>query len=188
MPADIDDYQKIAICIPTLLRPRLLAQCLLATGKIKIPPACQVLIIVVDNDPNGSAQAVCHKAKGLAGLEIKYVIEPERGLASVRNRLLNEAAKNNADYFAFIDDDEYPTENWLVRHIETLAAHNAEVSSGPVEQVDPDTQATVGISKKSSRKKTQPKYISSNNVVFNIKLVNVWNLKFDVFYNFIDGE
>jgi len=188
MSASTDNYQKIAICIPTLLRLRLLEQCLLANGKVKIPPACQVFMIVVDNDKNGSAQKVCNKARELNGPEIKYVIEPERGLASARNRLLNEAAKNNADYIAFIDDDEYPTENWLIRHIEAIAAHQADVSCGPVEQADPDKQASIGISKKSGRKKIQPRYISTNNVVFNIKLVSIWNLKFDVFYNFIGGE
>jgi len=186
--ANYNKDQKIAICVPTYLRPKLLKQCLLAAGKIKIPQNFRAQIIVADNDPEGTALDVCEKIKGSVEFEITHVIESERGLSSVRNRLLKVAVNKNVDYIAFIDDDEFPTENWLTEHIKAITNHQADVSSGPVIQVDAENTILTPLLKKSTQEGIEPRYISTNNVVFNIKLVNVWNLKFDDFYNFIGGE
>lgn len=81
-------------------------------------------VLVVDNDPEGSAAAVV-TASGQA----RYVHEPRPGIAVVRNRALDEAA---GDLLAFIDDDERPCPGWLAELLATWAATGAAAVSGRV--------------------------------------------------------
>ena len=64
-------------------------------------------ILVVDNDPLGSAATTVHTAAGA----VRYVLEPKPGIAAVRNRALSETSSR---LLVFIDDDEVPREHWLV--------------------------------------------------------------------------
>lgn len=90
-------------------------------------------IILMDNDGAGSAKEVSKiLAKEAEDLNIvfKYGIEPEAGVANARNSALKLA---DAEYIAFLDDDEVAFENWLEKlyaaHIQT----KAEVVFGPIE-------------------------------------------------------
>src|SRR5829696_2372932 len=71
-----------------------------------ITPAATVL--VVDNDPEGSAADV---VLGWAERGVRYVHEPRPGISAARNRALTEAA--DADALVFFDDDEHPCPGWL---------------------------------------------------------------------------
>jgi len=64
-------------------------------------------VIVVDNDPSGSAREVIEDLR----LGVRYVCEPTPGIAAARNRAVDEAA--GMDLLVFIDDDERPLPGWL---------------------------------------------------------------------------
>jgi succinoglycan biosynthesis protein ExoM len=85
-------------------------------------------VVVVDNDPAGSA------ARALAEfgerLTVRAAVEPRPGLAHARNR---SVAMARGDFAAFIDDDEAPDSRWL---IELHAAVVAAGATGGIGRVD----------------------------------------------------
>lgn len=68
-----------------------------------------VNVIVVDNEPGGSARTVAEEAT----VAPTYVIEPVPGIAAARNRAVSEAVAAGAEILVFIDDDEEPGDGWL---------------------------------------------------------------------------
>jgi succinoglycan biosynthesis protein ExoM len=98
---------ETSVCIATFKRPaglrRLLSSIEGQRGEL---PSFEV--VVVDNDPNGSAADVCREFTGR--LTIRYVVEPVPGVSSARNRAV---ASGIGRYLAFIDDDEEASPSWL---------------------------------------------------------------------------
>ncbi|SFP13615.1 Glycosyltransferase, GT2 family [Geodermatophilus dictyosporus] len=91
-------------------------------------------IVVVDNDPERSAQdvvtAVAARHLGTTGVGLRYEAEPEPGIAAARNRALVSAEDSRV--LVFIDDDERPEPGWLVRLLETWESSRAAAVAGPV--------------------------------------------------------
>jgi succinoglycan biosynthesis protein ExoM len=114
--------EAIVIAVPTFHRPLALDALLDALHEQAAPFGADIL--VVDNDPAGSARRV------VAG-RAQYVVEPSRGLAAVRNRALDEAGR--ADALVFIDDDETPAPGWLAALVTTWRQDGADAVSGRVE-------------------------------------------------------
>src|ERR1700712_4050080 len=134
----MSDPQPTSLCIAVLtyLRPAMLqtgASRILEqmtemqsnTAESHFPLSVELL--VVDNDPLGSARAV---ADELDSPRLRYVVEPSPGISAARNRALREAA--DADLLLFIDDDEVPQDGWLQGMLRTRAAFQAELVAGAV--------------------------------------------------------
>ena len=124
---------RVAICIATYRRPRMLAQLLKALDRLTFRkvPVPQVRVIVIDNDTDGSAQAPIERAARVARWPLWYAIEPHRGISYARNRSV-EAAGKDCDFVVFIDDDEVPRRSWLDELLFVRASHDADVVAGPV--------------------------------------------------------
>jgi hypothetical protein len=56
----------------------------------------------------------------------------ERGISTVRNRILKEAKQIGADFVAMVDDDEFVQANWLSELLATQARYGADIVGGPV--------------------------------------------------------
>lgn len=121
---------RIVVAVPTFRRPALLATLLTDLAEQARPDDADVSVCVIDNDPDGSAADVA------AAHDARYVREPARGLAAVRNRALDEAGDARA--LVFIDDDERPGAHWLARLVETWRDSGAAAVSGRVESRFPD--------------------------------------------------
>jgi succinoglycan biosynthesis protein ExoM len=121
---------QVAICIGTFNRRDLLRKLLTGVAQLAFrkTPAPEITVIVVDNDAERSAEYVCNAAQ--LPWPIKYVVEPRRGIARVRNRAVFEAG--NVDFIAFLDDDEVPTRFWLDELLWILSQFEAQVVAGPV--------------------------------------------------------
>jgi glycosyltransferase involved in cell wall biosynthesis len=121
---------RVAICIGTYKRLPLLDSLLSAIARLQFRrvrrPA--LTVIVVDNDSAQSARPVCRRHEFPWAL--RYVCEPNRGIAAVRNRAIAEA--EGADFLAFIDDDEAPAPHWLDELLHTQSQFRADVVSGSV--------------------------------------------------------
>jgi succinoglycan biosynthesis protein ExoM len=180
----------IAICVPTYARSKLLSNCLAQIAKVTWPEACQLCLIVVDNDAQRSAAPVFDQVKSLCPFETHYFCESQRGIASARNRLLEEAVNLGAQYVAFVDDDELPEQNWLVHHMHALKKYGSDVSHGPVIQITGEFILETHEQKYLMKKKpgSKKKHVNSGNVVFDIKLARLWGLRFDPFFNQVGGE
>src|SRR5262249_38489257 len=101
----------VGVC--TFMRPNMLSKFLRACARLKPVPPLQFELLIVDNDAAGSARATVEAARDSLTFPVHYVIEEERGIARARNRVLTEALRLNADYLAFVDDDEIMQPGWL---------------------------------------------------------------------------
>ena len=122
---------RVVIAIPTFKRPKSLARLLDAIARLKA--GTEISVIVADND------AVAHQGFDLCARlaasyrwPLKAVIEETRGIAQVRNRLVIEALKSDAQYVAMIDDDEWPDENWIEELMLAQRSFNADAVQGSV--------------------------------------------------------
>ncbi len=121
---------RVAICITTYCRREMLAELLVGLSNLVFRklPAPEINVIVVDNDPERSAEGICAVAS--LPWPLKYAPESRRGIAQARNRAIRES--EDADFVAFIDDDEYPSSSWLDELLATQVQFGADVVSGPV--------------------------------------------------------
>lgn len=121
------EHLSVVIGIPTYKRPEKLRELLgVLPERIGEVDGCTVEVIVVDNDPAGSAQGACSGAP----LPVAHHVEPTPGIAAVRNRILGEA--DTADLVAFIDDDERPLAQWLAALISTWREYRSAAVMGRV--------------------------------------------------------
>lgn len=127
----------VTICIATYKRPASLGKLLDSLVTQSDAPPFEV--VVVDNDDEQSAKPVVDAASG--GLNVRYLVEPRRGLAKVRNRAVAASA---ATFLAFIDDDEWATPEWLASLVRVAEDATADAVIGPVRTVfGPDTPAYI---------------------------------------------
>jgi succinoglycan biosynthesis protein ExoM len=125
---------SVGICVLTYKRNRQLIALLAGLARLE-PPAADVRVVVVDNNPDGAARSIIEEFRAslaAAGVlwPVEYVAEPERGIARARNRAV--AACADTDFVAFIDDDEVPEPSWLVSLFAVQAAAHADVVVGRV--------------------------------------------------------
>ena len=85
--------------------------------------------VVVDNDIQESGRQAVQMAREQSTFPIDYHVEPERSISLARNRSVEGATGN---LIAFIDDDEYPEERWLLNAFKTLRDSGASGILGPV--------------------------------------------------------
>jgi len=120
----------ICICICTFRREELLNRLLKRLLELQQDNNLFTFsCVVVDNDENGSAAKVVSSYQSQGRLEFIYLCELERNFAVVRNRAVRAAS---GDFIAFIDDDEIPEHDWLLRLIETCRRLKCDGVLGPV--------------------------------------------------------
>lgn len=128
------DGVTLTIAIPTFRRPERLSALLDALPErlAECPDDVRIDVLVVDNDPDGTARASARSDR----FPVRYVVEPQPGIAAARNRLLDECA--DRDLIAFIDDDEIPLPLWLSSLIEVWRDTHAAAVMGRVVSVFDD--------------------------------------------------
>ena len=119
----------VAIIVPTLRRPESLERALRSlfaqTGVADRVSG----IVVVDNDPSGSAGPGVEALGRLAPWPLVYVHAPRPGVATARNAGL---AATRAPLIAFLDDDEAASPGWLAALLEAQESTGADVVFGPI--------------------------------------------------------
>ncbi len=127
----------LAVLIPTMRRPQELTRALRSVfAQVGVGDRLTE-IVVVDNDPTGSAASVVVDLGGESPCPLIYHHEPRPGVATARNAGLSRTI---APLIAFLDDDEAAEPEWLARLISAQAALGADVVFGPIHgRVPPDT-------------------------------------------------
>jgi succinoglycan biosynthesis protein ExoM len=115
----------------------MLERCLRSLSDQHLPPELQVSIIVVDNDPAGSAWQEVTDYAGAAPFDVRYVHEPKRGIATARNAAIDAALRSGADWIAFIDDDEWAASDWIAK-LMAPEYRDTPILAAPVMPVYPD--------------------------------------------------
>lgn len=122
---------RLAICVSTYLRPEGLQRLLMALAAVTLPRSSPTVdVVVVDNDPEGSARALCESAREWLPFELHYSIEKRRGIPQARNTAL-AVAMSFADFVAFTDDDVEPDAGWLAELLRVQALYQADIVAGP---------------------------------------------------------
>jgi len=124
MTAPID----ISICICTFRRPALLDQLLAALTE----QACDGLrmeVVVVDNDPAGSAAAVLRDWQSRMPMPLHARHETTPNIAQARNAAVHTA---QGEWVLFIDDDEAPDADWIRHLVHAQREYNADAVFAPV--------------------------------------------------------
>ena len=119
---------ETSVVIPSYRRPEDLARAIdsvLAQEDI----ASSFEILVVDNDPEGSAKPVVQAKAANDRALVRYVHEKRPGISHARNTGVAEAAGR---YLAFLDDDEGADPHWLAYFLDTLERFAADAVVGPV--------------------------------------------------------
>jgi len=86
-------------------------------------------VVVADNDPAQSAQQLVAELSSTSSVGVTYCSESQQNIALARNKALQYA---DGDFIAFIDDDEFPVEDWLCNLFKTCAAFRVDGVLGPV--------------------------------------------------------
>src|SRR6266568_8496339 len=100
----------VTVCVCTFRRPALLERLLEKLQHQTTNGLFTYSVVVCDNDAEQSATSIVSAARENVGIEITYCCEPRENIALARNKAL-EGARGN--FVAFIDDDEFPTSDWL---------------------------------------------------------------------------
>ena len=128
----------VAVIVPTLRRPESLERALRSlfaqTGVADRVSA----LVVVDNDPVGSAATTVESLQTSSPWPLTYVHAPRPGVATARNAGL---AATNAPLIAFLDDDEAASHGWLAALLKAQAETGADVVFGPITGRAPDAAA-----------------------------------------------
>ncbi|MHC5109448.1 MAG: glycosyltransferase family 2 protein [Planctomycetota bacterium] len=122
---------SIAVCALTYKRPQGLSRLLEGLSALSFSNQTPAIrLIIVDNDPSGSARELCGSFASRCPWEIQYVVETKRGIAHARNAALENA--RTSEWIAFIDDDEVTAADWLEQLIQVRDECQADVVFGPV--------------------------------------------------------
>ena len=119
----------IAVCICTYKRSRLLSRLLSELQNQITDNLFTYSIVVVDNDHTQSAKSTVASFKENSLIDIDYYIEPEQNIALAKNKAVHNSKGN---FVAFIDDDEFPDNRWLLNLYKTLNNYNVDGVLGPV--------------------------------------------------------
>jgi len=179
----------ITIGICTYKRPKMLKDCLDSLASQAIPENSSVTFCISDND-GSDCEAIEEIVKeSLVGKNYIYHITKKRGIVHARNAILDYASENNADYIAFIDDDEIAQKNWIINLYKALNANNCDAVHGVVRPIHPESTNLQWVEKENEiAEGAVLKYVGTGNVMFSKLLFNKWNLRFDERYNMGGGE
>lgn len=130
----------VVVAIVTYRRPDDLRTAL--TAVLPEARASDAGVLVVDNDPAGSAREV---VAAFATDGVEYTSEPTPGIAAARNRAMSTTADSR--FVVFLDDDEQPEPGWLQALLATARDSGAAAVAGPVVSVydvEPDAWVRAG--------------------------------------------
>lgn len=124
-----NETDHICVCVCTYKRPELLRRLLDGLGQQLTGGLFTYSIVVVDNDNLRSAEAVVSGFAVTSSTPIQYCVEPVQGIPKARNKAV-DVAKGN--FVAFLDDDEFPTESWLLTLFKVCKQRDVDGVLGPV--------------------------------------------------------
>jgi succinoglycan biosynthesis protein ExoM len=123
----------VSVIIPTFRRPSLLRAAVESVLSQRLLTATYE-VVVVDNDPERSAEKAISSLTRSAPVVVRYVGEPRAGISHARNAGVTAA---EGQYIAFLDDDEVAGPEWLSKLISTMRRCQADIVVGPVRPLFP---------------------------------------------------
>lgn len=119
----------ICLCVCTYKRPELLRQLLSNLEEQQTEGLFDYSIVIADNDRAESGRHVVESYARQSKIPIIYDVEPRQNIALARNKTIENA---KGDFVAFIDDDEFPLDQWLLNMYKALICFESDGVLGPV--------------------------------------------------------
>src|SRR5262245_180879 len=119
----------ISVCVCTYKRQHLLPRLFEALSVQHTRGLFSYSVVVADNDAQESARQAVAECGARFGVLVTYCVEPRQNISRARNKALEHT---KGEYIAFIDDDEFPIEEWLVTLFEACQQHHVDGVLGPV--------------------------------------------------------
>jgi glycosyltransferase involved in cell wall biosynthesis len=119
----------ISVCICTYKRTELLQRLLNDLGTQDTDGLFNYSIVVVDNDRSRSAEVTVSEFARNFPVSVHYCVETRQNIALARNKAIENAG---GDLIAFIDDDEFPIQRWLLTLFNALNHYGVDGILGPV--------------------------------------------------------
>lgn len=155
---------RVAVCVCTHSRSQGLSQLLVELQDIDLRGYNPewIELIVVDNNPNPETRHICAQAAPRLPINLHYTEEPRAGISYARNRAVEVALERGADFVAFIDDDDKPQPDWLIRLLDRQVVTRADLVFGTwvLDQDMPEWLRSSGIFRVPDRSKPKVKYKS----------------------------
>ena len=121
--------KHICVCICTYKRPQFLRRLLLELARQNTGGLFTYSIVVADNDELETARMEVLDFAARATIPVVYCVEPRQNIALTRNKAIESA---DGDFIAFIDDDEFPTKDWLLTLFKACQEFKVDGVLGPV--------------------------------------------------------
>lgn len=119
----------ISVCVCTYKRADFLKRLLARLENQPTDGLFTYSVVVSDNDSRESAREVVKAFSSTSNLLVSYCTEQRQNIALARNMALRHA---EGDLVAFIDDDEFPAEDWLCNLFKAYEKSGADGVLGPV--------------------------------------------------------
>jgi len=153
---------------------------------------CRLDIVVVDNDSRPEARDLVAGIAAHAPVPVHYRHEPEPGIAVARNCAIAAALELDADWIAFIDDDETASPDWIANLLAAAERHGADVVEGETIRRYPTRLPpfVVAYQPRCEPEGTPLEYACTNNVLFKTWIIRPdgAGLRFDETFNVTGGE
>jgi glycosyltransferase involved in cell wall biosynthesis len=126
---------EVTVCIPSFRRPSGLARLLAALDALETD--AKVSVLVADNDAERhEARDLCERLRAACRWPLDCIVVAERGIAQARNALVERALSAHAgEFVAMLDDDEWPSPQWLDAFLRVQRNTNADALHGGVVRV-----------------------------------------------------
>lgn len=182
----------IAVCICTYKRPALLRRLLVKLQDQKMDGSFSLSVVVIDNDAQESGREVVQTVREHSKFSIGYFVERERNISLARNRSVENT---RGDLIAFIDDDEYPENDWLLNAHRVLRDSGAAGVLGPVrphyDNPAPDWLIKSGLNERkefpTGRLLADARFTRTGNVLLRRSLFSESGGRFDPAYGIAGG-
>lgn len=119
----------VSVCVCTYRRPLLLKRLFKELSRQVTEGLFTFSVVVADNDQARSAESLIAELRESFPFSIKYCSEPRQNIALARNKVVGNA---DGEFLAFIDDDEFPAQDWLLTLFRECQAYNVDGVLGPV--------------------------------------------------------
>ncbi|MDR2603448.1 MAG: glycosyltransferase family 2 protein [Puniceicoccales bacterium] len=188
-----DSKDRIVIGLCTFNRPEPLKEALDSLSQIDTPEKVEVEFVLVDNDENAGAKYIFDAYAPNMPFKCNYFVEKDRGLAHVRNRVVEEALKLHATAIAMFDDDEIVAQEWLVELYKAFKESGSDGVAGTVYRLLPMDSSNLVKKLWSSCKEPANvtlRLLPTNNCLFSTNLVDPdgGNIRFNNAFNFSGRE
>lgn len=128
------EHPPYSVVITTFRRPR--AAIAAARSVLEQEGAPEFELIIVDNDPDGSALKPARRLASGADTPVRVVHERRMGLASARNAGVRAS---KGEFIAFIDDNQTASARWLSQLARVQEASSAAIVFGAIHAELTDT-------------------------------------------------